>query len=404
MNRVTKPWISIVWLLLALMAALAAGVADAADWRVEPRVEAGAIYNDNYEMATLDGSELEVYGPLVDAQLTFRRASPVDDLRLMPRIRATYYPDEKEHDYTDYYLTAAWLHRGERIRSDFRANYAHETVFQSELPGTEIEGDLGDPDDGDTGRVTVRQNRDFFTVREGLTYRLSERTTIEGGAEYRTADYDEESTSNDFSYVGGRVGVGWALSPTSTIELLVAASRYEPDEQEKVSTSYGAGLEWRRTVSEAQRMYIRAGARNTDTERSGQPSTSETGFSGGVGTRWSFEVTDVFVDLTATLDPSGSGNLVERDQLRLSVNRKFTPRLSLNAGARLFREVALGNEPGVDDRDYAAGSFGMEWRLSQRIALKASYELQWQEYHNEPSDARANSVLVSMIYEPDRVQ
>ena len=409
MNRVGNAWIGIVRFPVALIVALGSGATCGADWRLEPRVELGAIYNDNYEMATLEGSELEVYGPLVDAQVTFRRAGPIDDVSLVPRIKATYYPDEKEHDYTDYFLPASWLHRGERTRSDFLASYAHETVFESELPGTDIDGDLGDPDDGDTGRVTVRDSLDRFTLRERLAYRLSDRMTLEGGADYRVADYDQQSQSSlsnrvDYANFGGYAGVGWALSPTSTIKLLASGSRYELDEGDD-SISYGAALEWRRVVSEAQRMYTRAGVRNTEPERgAGQSSSSETGFSGGIGAEWKFEVTDVFVDLTTTLDPSGSGNLVERDQLRLNVIRQITPRLSLNAGARLFREDALGDEPGTDDRDYAAGSFGMEWRLSQRFALKASYEAQWQEYHNEDSDARANSLVVSMIYEPDRVK
>jgi len=393
------------WLLLAGMAALDASTAYGADWGIEPRVELGAIYNDNYEMATLDGSELEVYGPLLDAQITFRRSGPIDDLSLVPRILATYFPNEKEHDYTDYLLPASWLHRGERTRSDFRASYAHETVFRSELPGTGIVGDLGDPDDGDTGRVTVRDSRDFFTVGERLSYRLSDRATLEGGADYQVADYDQTASNErtDYANLRGTAGFGWALSPTSTIKLLASAARYEPDSGGD-KTSYGAALEWRRVVSEAQRMYARAGVRNTERERGEQSSSSETGFSGGVGAQWSFEVTDVFVDLTSTLDPSGSGNLVERDQLRLNVTRQVTQRLDLNAGARLFRETALGDDPGVNDRDYVAGSLGVEWRLSQRVTLAATYELLWQEYHNEDSDARANIVTLSMVYEPGRVK
>ena len=398
--RNVNGWIT-SWLLLAGTAALDASTAYSADWGIEPRVELGAIYNDNYEMATLDGTELEVYGPLLDAQVTFRRSGPIDDLSLVPRILATYFPDEKDHDYTDYHLTGSWLHRGERTRSDFRARWSHETVFQSELPGTGIIGDLGDPDEGDTGRVTVRDSRDYFTFREELSYRLSDRTTLEGGAGYQVAEYDQTDPTarTNFKNLRGFAGLGWALSPTSTIKLLASAAQFEPDSGDD-KTTYTGGLEWRRVVSESQRMYARAGVRNTDRESS----SSETGFSGGVGAQWSFEVTDVFVDLTTTLDPGGTGSLVERDQLRLNVTRQVTPRLDLNVGARLFRETALGDEPGTDDLDYAAGSLGIEWRLSQQVALAAKYELLWQEYHNEDSDARANIVTLSMIYAPARMK
>ena len=391
---------------LFLVVAFVGNAADAADWRFEPRVELGGVYDDNYGLSSVSADELEVYGPLADLQLALIRRSPLDDLSLVPRFNATYFPDAKESDYENYFLDARWAHRGERLRSDLRGSYAHQTVFESEFTGTDIEGDLGDPGTGDTGRVTVRDSMDLVEVRERLTYRMTERWTIDGVVGYRAADYDETESGDrvDYESFQGSAGVGWVVSPTSTVSVQVAAGRFEPDPGE-ISESYGAAVEWRKDLSESQRMYVRGGIANTDTERgAGLSSTSDTSFAGGVGADWTYEVTHVFVDLTATLEPSGIGNVVHRDQLRLSVARELSPRWSLLAGARVIREESLGDEPGIDDREYAAGSLGLEWRVSRQFAIKANYELQWQEYQDEPSDAVSNHVQLSVIYEPYRTE
>ena len=56
---------------LAVAATLACAQAGAAAWEWNPKVEAGYLYDDNYRLAT-PGAEIDVQGPLVDAELELR--------------------------------------------------------------------------------------------------------------------------------------------------------------------------------------------------------------------------------------------------------------------------------------------------------------------------------------------
>jgi hypothetical protein len=117
-----------------VLVALAAP-AMAADWEMNPRIEAGYLIDDNYRLA-LEGSEVDVSGGLLDAQLEWRALTQTSEFTLTPRIRATYFPDESDLDAVDYFANLDWVRRGQRVNSRLarpegvgnRSKYALRTV------------------------------------------------------------------------------------------------------------------------------------------------------------------------------------------------------------------------------------------------------------------------------------
>ncbi len=55
------------------------------------------------------------------------------------------------------------------------------------------------------------------------------------------------------------------------------------------------------------------------------------------------------------------------------------------------------------DRKYAAGSTGFEWRANRQFSLHGEYDYTWQKFADQPNDASSNGVIVSVIYEPRRL-
>src|SRR5262245_60028547 len=88
----------------AVVAALAGTAARAADWELNPRVEAGSLYDDNYRL-TPPGTEVGVQGPLADAQLEMRARTQQGEFSFTPRVSATYFPDHQDLDTVDYFGT-----------------------------------------------------------------------------------------------------------------------------------------------------------------------------------------------------------------------------------------------------------------------------------------------------------
>src|SRR5690606_21607666 len=141
-----------------------AGNAQAQNWEFTPRLELGYEYSDNYRFG-IPGQESEVNGPMLDVTLPVRLIDPVKKAELAPRVRATYFPDEREEDSNDFFLDALYEQRTQRARYGIDADWSRQDIVRSELPSVDEGGDLGDASMGDAGRTLIRYERDLTRVR-----------------------------------------------------------------------------------------------------------------------------------------------------------------------------------------------------------------------------------------------
>jgi hypothetical protein len=387
----------LAWSSLAGVPALLASCAiSAANWEVAPRVEAGYRFNDNYYLDQ-PGSEIKVAGPEIDAAATFRTIDPRTQFEITPRIEASYFPGDEQVDSTDYFLRMRVDDETPRRDMGFLVDYSREDVASSELPGADLIGDLGDPTVVDSGRVVQRNRRNLVSLQPYFHYDLSQRYRLELDAHYLQADFDEQlaGAQQDFSEVGGAAGFGFQVSPRSSVTVRALASQYETTFE---TDAYGGDVEWATDFSESSRIYARVGAQQTRPER-GEDDTS---ILAGVGGRWRSLRNALFVDLTRTVGPVAAGTIVERRQLRLRIDHDVSQHVALLLGARAFRDEQLGRSGTHPTRKYAVAEAGFEWRWSRSVSLAGTYSYWWQEYADLPSSAAANSVLLSLVYQPRR--
>ena len=144
---------------------------------MNPRLEAGYLFDDNYRL-TQPGTEIDVQGPLVDAELEMRARSPNGEFAFTPRVRGTYFPDEKELDTIDYFATLDWQHRGQRVNTRVVGEFSQQDVVNSEQPDAEIpaDADLGNGDIGDSGVSFFKNRRMRASVQPDFEYELSPRS------------------------------------------------------------------------------------------------------------------------------------------------------------------------------------------------------------------------------------
>lgn len=371
--------------------------ASAANWEVAPRVQAGYRYSDNYRL-DLPGQEVDVSGGEADVGVTFRTVDPRTNFEVTPRINATYFPDEKDEDSSDYYLTAGFSDVTPRRRIKVPFLYSDEYVVDSELPEAGEGGELGQPDQGDSGRFVQRNRRNFYRIAPSMSYDISQRYRMELNAHYLQADFEDQlpGFQQDFSEVGAGAGFGFLTSPRSALLFRGLVSQYETT---TTTDAYGGEVEWNTQYSPNSRAYVRLGAQQTKPERG----SSDTNVIAGAGGQWASQRNTLFLDFTRSVGPVSAGTVVERHQLRLRIDHDVSQRFALRAGARLSRdeEVEEGSYP---TREYAIGELGFEWRWLRQWSLIGSYNYRWQEYEDEPSDASASAFLIGIVYEPKRAQ
>lgn len=386
-------------------AALAASVlgalalpAGAADWEMNPRLEAGYLYDDNYRLNT-PGNEIDVSGPMVDAQFEWRALTQTSEFSLTPRVRATYFPDAEDLDTVDYFTNLDWEHRGQRVTSALRGEFSLQDVIRSELPDVDGGGDLGEPGIGDSGRVFTDNRRRYLTARPSFVFAMSQRRQLQLSGGYTDVSFDEQLIGAQVDYKSADLALGLVnrINEYSNLTVRLRGSQFDLSTRPDKSDAYGAELQWDRTTAAETRSYFRLGAQKVDLLQGDQ----ETAWLAGAGVNFLMGRNELFLDGTHSLGPSSAGTLVTRDQLRLQWTRAFTPRVNLLAGLRAIRDEDVEDEEFATfaERKYATADLGVEWRWQEEFSLRAVYDYTWQEYADS-AKAKSSGAMVSVTYQP----
>jgi hypothetical protein len=379
-----------------LSAAAFSMAAAGADWQFTPSIEAGYLYDDNFRLSA-PGSEIDVQGALLDTRLEMINVMPAGEFSFTPRVRATYFPDERDVDQTDYFGTLTWEHRGQRLTSGVQADYAQQDVVNSEQPDAEVDSGLGTPVLGDSGRVLVRNRRTRASVEPSLAFELSERRSLQFQASYADVSFDREINLAQVDYNAADLTAGLVsrISELSTLTTRLRGARYDIDTQ-GVSNSYGAELQWDTRNAADTRKFLRVGAQNVELVDGG----SETAWLAGAGVSFNLGRNELFADLTRGVGPSAAGVVVARDQLRLRWTRAMTPRLSILAGLRGTHDDDVNRDSDFEARTYATGDLGLQWRWQEEFSLRLAYDYTWQEFEDANFDATSNGATISFLYQP----
>jgi len=382
-----------------LAAVLASAPAGAAAWELNPSVEAGLMYDDNYRLTPVAGNEIEVQGPVVDASLEMRTLTQTGEFSFTPRVRATYFPDETDLDTVDYFGTLDWQHRGQRAQTNIRGEFAQQDVINSEQPDAGTGGDLGEPDIGDSGISFVENRRRRASLRPTVAFDVSQRSELQFGAGYTDVSFDRQvlNAQEDYSVADVVAGLSTRVNETSTFITRLRGARYDIESQE-VTSGYGAELEWNRRTAAGTRSYLRGGAQNVEL----QNGESEIAWIAGVGVEMMAGRNELFADLSRNVGPSSAGTVITRNQLRARWTRAMTPRLSLLAGLRGTYDEDVDPLSTFQPRRYATGDVGLQWFWQEEFSLRAAYDYTWQEFRDSGNDATSSGAMLTVLYQPQQ--
>ena len=203
----------------------------AADWSYEPRVALSAEYDDNHRLTNVSGNEIEVYGPKLDARLVVRGSTPQTTFTLTPQVVFTQYIDGEEDDLENYYLRMGLDHEAERMNAYLNARYSSVITLGRFFPsGTGEDPVLGQPDPGENVPSVATANReDRFDLAPGVAFEITQRQSLELGANYLDVSYDEQRPGDqDFENISLFANYRIKTSEMATLALLTTFEQYDP--------------------------------------------------------------------------------------------------------------------------------------------------------------------------------
>jgi hypothetical protein len=396
--------------LAGLGLSLAAGTAVATDYELNPWVSLGAGYNDNVTLAPSSVSEISGADGIVDARADFLAREGNWQWLFRPEARGTWYPSHSDVDSNGEFLNLSAQYTGQRSTLILQAyGQSQSLLTESYLPTATIVSGLGTAEPGTTVGAPTSLRQNLGTLTPSYTLQMTPRTSLQLTGTYTDASYDRTVVGWDgYEDATGAGGLVFAVNPTDSLTLRATGADFRPDQGGRTADTYGPEVEWDGNYSQTKQYYLRAGVDRTDFSGSlaGVPeaSSDSTTWSGGAGTHWTYQVTEIFVDATRSIAPTPQGYAVIQDQLRLRLARRFTPRLAGFVGARAIYEEPLrggiASTTRVPAQHYNYGTTGFEWRIRRQISVVAAYSI--TEYHYTAAPAQANQIQLSVVYEPNR--
>lgn len=378
----------------------------AQQWLFTPEIEIGAHHVDNPRL-TEDAETRAITGGLLDAGLAFRRNTETSHVLLRPRVAIFRYSDAPDEDSEAYFLnfsadtetqTSIW-----RIDADYR----QQQVFRGETTSADFDEDVGLDDDVQTGtgRTFTRRQRDLWQLNPGVTFELTEVTSLDLDLSYLDVQYDvdELGEATDYNNSRAEAAIRHALSRHSEISGALFAERYDPVNIERQTDSVGARARYQQGISDISSFFVDIGVQESQTETGNLDlDISKTSFLWSLGLDRQLEVTHWRFEVGRRVTPSGSGSLVERDMIRAIMEHQLKPRLSLNLAAVALATGSVADEDilGTNDRDYLQGRATLAYQWTRSWTVEGLYSLTHQDFADIPGDAQEHEIRLSFIYRP----
>jgi hypothetical protein len=385
---------------------VAGSSAGAAEMQYNPRVEVGVSYDDNANLAGTDANKVKTVGENVDARLEVRAIEPAGEWRLTPAVEGAAYPGNSELNSHGEFLYFFGDEHGPRYEASAYGYVSSQSLLKNYLPTAALGGALGQPDPGATigNLASIRQTLGYIDPQYSL--QMTPRRRLELNASFTDASYNHELTGGYTNYtnVAGSAGLVLQATQTGAVALRLTGENFKPDVGFTTNT-FGFESEWEGHFSQTKQYYLRLGVERTDfsapTDTAANPSAATT-VSGGVGTHWTYQVTEIFADLTRNVAPTAQGYAVKESQLRLRLSRRVTERLAGFVGARAIVEDPISNTvANVPRQHYVYATTGFEWRVRRQFSFVGAYDFTGSKYVG-PS-AQSSAIHLSVIYEPNRI-
>lgn len=401
-------------LVLLGLASLDPRTSAAQQWLVTPEVELGAQYIDNPRLREDEGDTKSITGGLLDAGLALRRNTETSSFLLRPSVAIFRYTDDSDEEPLDasdedseaYFLDFDANGEGRRSSWRLRGNYRQQQVFRGETTPADFDDFIEDEVQTGTGRTFVRRQRDLWRIQPGFTMDFTQLTSLAIDVSYLDVSYDQEELGEAIDYNNTRLDAALVrnLSQYNQLELGVFAARYDPTAEDRETDSAGARVRYQQSTSDISTFFVDVGAQETRTDSRIDPDVevSETSFLWNIGYERRLEVTRWRFDLGQDVTPSGSGNVVERDLYRATMEHQLQPRWSLLLSAVFLQTDSLAEEgiPTTSDRDYLQGRAALAYRLTPSWTVQGLYALTHQDFSDIPGDAQEHEARLSLIYQP----
>lgn len=390
---------SAIFPILCLLAAPRLSFAQT--WVVQPTVRVEQGFDDNFRLEVDDPDEVFTTRLVGEAKLS--RIAENMELAGLVRLDAVSYSgdDSDLRDRNNQLLDGTYDFEGERSTWSVRGTLRRDTLLRTVRIFDDPEDVTLEPDDDvDEGLVRENIRRDRLTIEPVWTYSLTERGGPRIAYRFRGRRYDnEEGTSlSEFDEHTLTGEYGYQFTEKDQLNTGVDLTRVHRADEDRDDDSIVVRTGIEREFSETLRGSADIGYRATTFDVDSPEEDTDDGLVVRIRGSKRTGLTTFAGQLEQNVTPSGSGELVDKIELRFNVSRRLSEVLRFTFRSRLFEtETDRVRAEEVTRRFLSLGP-RLRWRLGRAFSIDGSYEYRREKIDGDPDSAESNAVVFSLNY------
>ena len=374
-------------MVLALV--LSAAPSTAVEVSVKPQVRTAVEFNDNRRLTTRPHDS--VVGAIVDARASIFLRTPVEELTITPRVRSAGYRGEDGLDTTDGFIDASYRRRTERSEYRLIGNFTKDTALSNDL--------------AETVRVPSNTRRTSFELSPQFDHRFDARTTGSASFTYTDVAFDKGLRAGlaDYRYPVFALGLSHSLTERDDASVSAYVARFEAPQFDSQSDTAGVTLALEHRFSDTLDGHAGVGvsvSRLKPSPATDRPDTTKRSLLFSFSLRKRLERTQFEANLSRAVSPTADGQLVQRDELNVSVRHRFFEKLTGDAELGYLENSGLSRTSSRSDWKARRLELALRYRLSEIWRLDGVYRYRYRSnsVSRTPGVAQSNAFLVNLVY------
>lgn len=379
-----------------------------AAWDTVPVVGLTTEVDDNARLVLLD--QPTSTRTALDARYRLRAFSDRGEAFIEPRIVTDSYADpvDEELESDDLFLLTRAIYDFGSTNVEFQSDYRRESVLRAEI-GDAISDDpeLG-PDTIDTGGGTLgtfTDERERLDLAFNAEFTLSQRTNFRVETSRIDVAYPDSVSAIRTPFDNNTVAAVLTrlVDERNNVSARIYFSDFHAVRNDNNTDAWGVQGAFTRPISETWTFLFNAGIARTDYSflRAGSLFVNaDNSFTFDVGFDKRSQLTQWSIEVGRSINPNSNGFLSQRDDVRVSMDHQFTPRLSLAAGVRGSRLDTVAEAAGDNERDYIRASVEIQWAMTQRWRLTTGFDRVTQTFVDAGgAEASSNAFSIGVRYQ-----
>jgi len=366
-----------------------------ADIIVVPELHSTLIADDNVKLETTGGrhaTSIEI-SPRLDVHHQTERA----ELHLRAAVTARRFDHDKTLDSNDQ-------------KADFYGDYRFEkSIFQWNV-GLDNRNTLSSERE-ETGLIETAGQRRKWQLQPQWSKQLSERTQMSVQYSWFDIDYRGSASKGLLDYTFQEIAsrLSYRFSEKQKMHGLFHVSNYRVEVSQLTTRMVGLSIGLDQFMSEKSELSLSGGVRIYENKQTLKRSIqcvklSEQSHALILKIAWkmSLHQGQLATAYIRSLTPSGTGSMMQEDQLNLFAKYQLKERNRLAFSLKVLRQGKLANTD--NDRFLSYMDTAYKYQLKKNVLTSLGYRFTAQYYQHATKTAFSNQAVISVEYTWDRVK